>query len=1101
MGSSKKQTVGYKYYLGMHLILCHGPIDLVKRITVDKRNAWTGASEGGRISISAEGLFGGEEREGGVSGEVDLEMGLGSQGVNDYLLSKLGPDVPAFRRVVGMVLRQCYLGMNPYLKLWGFRGQRVFVRQDGVEQWYPEKAGIPVPDTASATAGHFYVAPNTPQTTGDATGDFVGPMTGTPFEIASAAVVARNTAYINEFGPGAQQVYIDSAFFNGSSVIGVGNTTNNSYPPGTGVVSVATQMVCPGGSIASSPDGQTVVCSIPNDYDMNPAHIIRECLTDPDWGMGYADADMDDDSFVYAADKLYVEGMGISILWDRQTPIEDFINEIVKHISASLFVDRTTGKFVLKLIRDDYEKIDLLVLDELHIQKVEGATRPTAGELVNSVSAVFWDNKTGENGSVTVQDQALIQMQGAVINTTLQYPGFTNQSVTSRVALRALTSLSIPLLSCTVYADRTAALLNIGDVFRMTWPDLGVYDVVMRVTGLALGDGRTNVVKLTVVEDVFAFPDSATVVVPGPPTTGGSDPSDPAQHPELRATFEVPYYEAAQAFGQAQVDSTLASGPDVGYVAAGCGRPGAEQMVVLQTDSGTGFEDAATFDFCPAARLAAPASRRDLVLSIEDGVDLDQVTEGSWASLAGECVRVDLVDRVGNVVKVGRAVLDTVPAEHAAGESLVFLDYDSGADPTEYVAGETIDTRLLTVSGSGRADVATAPVDPVTLAARAIRPYPPGNFKIEGEYFPSWVGTGDVTLTWSHRDRLQQTGGSILDFTSGNVGPEAGVTYTVRVYDEEGSPIWEETGITGTSFTFTADMETGSGAPAPSDTALRDLVLGWMPMAYYRMDDASGNFQDLSGNARHATVVSGTLLRQQPSLAHSTTNYSCYFQTDGYFIANVPVVLGSAHTMGCIMQMTTGASTMVFHKGNYGVGSNQGNIVQIEANGSVKIQWFNSGWYSAQTAVGIVPFGPDPFTFVFVYNGGTSAHVVINGVKTPFPTLGSALPNTTYPFHVGVSNQGSLVLPTDNTYFDEVFVVQSALSDAAIADFDALVRVPVLLGDNGELTFELLAERDGRESWQAHTWTVKRQGYGFNYGEPYGAQAGFGFLYGQTYGV
>jgi len=81
--------------------------------------------------------------------------------------------------------------------------------------------------------------------------------------------------------------------------------------------------------------------------DMNPAHIIRECLTDKEWGMGYADADIDDAAFTAAADTLYTEEMGISILWQRENTIEAFVQDIVRHIDAALYVDRRTGKFVL----------------------------------------------------------------------------------------------------------------------------------------------------------------------------------------------------------------------------------------------------------------------------------------------------------------------------------------------------------------------------------------------------------------------------------------------------------------------------------------------------------------------------------------------------------------------------------------------------------------------------------------------------------------------------------------------------------------------------------------------------------------------------------
>ena len=91
-GSSKEVTVGYKYYLGMHMVWCHGPVDKLLRVRADKRDAWEGTGLDGSIAINAEDLFGGESREGGVSGTVDLQMGLPSQGRNSYLQSQLGEE-------------------------------------------------------------------------------------------------------------------------------------------------------------------------------------------------------------------------------------------------------------------------------------------------------------------------------------------------------------------------------------------------------------------------------------------------------------------------------------------------------------------------------------------------------------------------------------------------------------------------------------------------------------------------------------------------------------------------------------------------------------------------------------------------------------------------------------------------------------------------------------------------------------------------------------------------------------------------------------------------------------------------------------------------
>lgn len=139
---SKKTTIGYRYSLGEHLALVHGPVDKCTRLRWDERVAWEGSSTGGRINVDAANLFGGDKREGGVSGAIDFETGAPAQGRNSYLQARLGTEIPAFRGVASLVFRQLYLGNNPYLKPMDVRLQRIHVRQDGLAQWYPEKAAI-----------------------------------------------------------------------------------------------------------------------------------------------------------------------------------------------------------------------------------------------------------------------------------------------------------------------------------------------------------------------------------------------------------------------------------------------------------------------------------------------------------------------------------------------------------------------------------------------------------------------------------------------------------------------------------------------------------------------------------------------------------------------------------------------------------------------------------------------------------------------------------------------------------------------------------------------------------------------------------------------
>ena len=256
--------------------------------------------------------------------------------------------------------------------------------------------------------------------------------------------------------------------------------------------------------------------------DENPAHMIREMFTEKRWCRGYNEADIDDASFTIAADTLYDEQFGLSMEFAEQSTVEDMLNEILRHISGKLYVHRSTGLITLKLIRNDYTIGDLLVLDESRIVKIENATRKLTGELVNSVTVTYSATPRGDQGSLTIFEEGLLQLQGGVVSTKIDYPGVTNSFIAGNLALRDLRALSTPLLSCTVYASRHAAQLHIGDAFVLNWPDLKINNVVMRVDAINVGNNLSNQVKITCSEDVFFYPNQQVIATNAPiaSTTG-----------------------------------------------------------------------------------------------------------------------------------------------------------------------------------------------------------------------------------------------------------------------------------------------------------------------------------------------------------------------------------------------------------------------------------------------------------------------------------------------------------------------------------------------------------------------------------------------------
>ena len=688
-GSSKAQTVGYKYYLGMHAIMCHGPVDKVTRFSVDGKVAWSGTSTGGAVSVNAPQLFGGDEREGGVSGTIDIEMGTPAQGRNAYLQSQLGSSIPAFRRVLGLVFRQCYLGNNPYLKRWAIRATRILVRQDGIAQWYSAKADV-------------------------------------------------------------------------------------------------------GG-------------------DMNPAHIIREVLTDPDWGMGYPEADVDNASFTAAADTLYSEGMGMSILWDKQQQLSDFLAIVLRHIDGSLYTDRATGKFVIKLARGGYDIPSLLLLDESVVERVTDFKRSTVAELTNQVSVVYWDKSTGKNNSVTVQDIALAASQGATVGTTSQYPGFTNGTIATKAAARDLKALSTPLASATLYVTRKAASLNIGDVFRFAWAEYGISQVVFRVTNIELGELTSNLIKLSVVEDVFAL--SSAIYSPPPPSEWTNPIGAPVPVP-FRLLTEVPYYMIARTLG----DSAAQALPQTSsYMMVGGTNPGGSAYSAqVYVDEGAGYQQQAVANFCPTAVISAAYGQADTALAITGGLDLDLVQVGDVAAIGVGAIStrelVQVVSLTDTLLTVKRGMMDTVPVPVASNTRVIFLgsgDAPAAVElPNEYALGESVSVRMLTTTGQGTLALGSGATDTLAVnatAGRQWRPYPPGLFRVNGNPYPAQVsGYDGVSLTWAHRDRIQQTAQTLVDQNAASVGPEPGVTYVARVLNSSTSAVLKTlSGLTGTSATFT----------------------------------------------------------------------------------------------------------------------------------------------------------------------------------------------------------------------------------------------------------------------------------------------------------
>lgn len=143
MGKKSKTTIGYKYFMGIHMALSRGPLDEIVEIRVGDKEAWKGSITGNtEVYIDKPDLFGGEEKEGGIQGTLAVLMGAKTQTVHARLAAMLGGLVPAFRGVSTLFFDGLICAMSPYPKTWAIRVRRSVQGWHSDATWYPAKARV-----------------------------------------------------------------------------------------------------------------------------------------------------------------------------------------------------------------------------------------------------------------------------------------------------------------------------------------------------------------------------------------------------------------------------------------------------------------------------------------------------------------------------------------------------------------------------------------------------------------------------------------------------------------------------------------------------------------------------------------------------------------------------------------------------------------------------------------------------------------------------------------------------------------------------------------------------------------------------------------------
>ena len=682
MGGSKKTTVGFRYFIGFHLGICHGAVDELLEIRYAKRSLWSGSvTNTTRLFIDEPELLGGEKREGGVQGYFNILLGDVAQAQNDYLIQQLGEDVSAYRGIVSVVAEQVYYAAgNPYLKDFFWRFRRTTSRK---VLWYSEKVDI---------GGH-----------------------------------------------------------------------------------------------------------------MNPAHILVDCLTDPDWGLGLSLNDIDEASFTAAADTLHTENFGLSLVYREQSSIYAMMTEVVRHVEGALYISPSDGLYHFDLIRGGYDENTVPIIGTggmkiISVQVVEGAS---LGGEVNEIVVNYTDDATGEAATTPpIQNLGSIQALGRVVSKKVSYAGVHDADLAISLGRRDLRSLSANLRKVELTVNREGWELVPGAVAKVYWEEDGINGALFRVITVEGGSITSPALQLTLAEDVFGTP--VLPYTPTQPPLYVSPEPTPVDIPRWQVV-EAPYYQLINSLTEADfnVFDPLSGFTTVPAVREDYAWQGFDLVSSSSSGSAT-YEDVAGEEgFCPGALVDGAYDQNAAVIGYVSDKDFDLIEIGDAGYFFNsatdfEMFEVTALDINAATLTVKRGILDTVPSALTAATELYVVDQYVAYDLSEVVDGQTTYYKLLTNTPGGVLAQASATFKGVTADARAYRPFPPADIRINGTgtSFDGSDVIGDFDVDFRIRNR--ETAIDSYSAYNDNLNAwEAGVTVDMHIYnDDTQSLLHSATGLT-----------------------------------------------------------------------------------------------------------------------------------------------------------------------------------------------------------------------------------------------------------------------------------------------------------------
>lgn len=550
-------------------------------------------------------------------------------------------------------------------------------------------------------------------------------------------------------------------------------------------------------------------------YAMNPAHMIYQAATDPTLGRGQDPDELDEDSFVLAANTLCAENFGLCFQWMREDEIGNFIQSVCDHAGMVVYTDRETGLMNLKLIRNDYDpnniphftpQSGLLSISE----DDSGSSDEIADEIIiNGKSPITDQQIQGRAHNLAVR-----LFRGGATTQTKEYAALPTVELCNRVAERDRNMGAAGLRKFSVKLDRNGFRIHPGAVFKVSYPPRGLAGLVLRAGEVDDGNMLNGEITISCVQDVFSLPLTSFVT----PVENTWTPPTQNPVPAIATMIEASYRDLYRRLDTADLENIDETTAQFATLAEAPGVTSLGYDLLDRPVGGTFPSIGASQFFTASCMLNGAVTALGTTFVVDDVSDFPDAADlpGQALYLDGEYVKVVSFDETTNTFTVARGAVDTWPRAHSDNTRVWLVDDDIGfIEDRVYLAGETVESKVLTKTGSDMLDPAAAPLMSVTMVGRAFKPYPPADVKLEGVSIlsPPGAGVSEPTLSWASRNRLTQAD-FLVGFDEPSVTPESGTTYRVEVYDGVGALAGTHEPVSS-PWVYSRDLQVADGVGEP----------------------------------------------------------------------------------------------------------------------------------------------------------------------------------------------------------------------------------------------------------------------------------------------